>query len=793
MKRLFTFLSMAALLCLTAANANAQEWEEIIQLAASDPGDADDFGSAVSLDGTRAIVGANENDDAGTNSGSAYILELVGGEWVETAKLTASDAMAGNKFGIDVAISGNRAAVGAYLNNNGGFSRGAVYIYELIDGTWTEVDKLGPSDAEDSDWFGFAVDLDGDRLIASSYGDDDMASFAGAVYVFDYDGDTWVETTKVYASDPAASDTFGRTLDIDGDRFIIGANQKATNTGAAYIFELSGGVWSEMDKITASDPATGDVFGIEVSIHGDYAVAGASGNDDAGSSSGSAYIFELSGGTWSEMTKLTASYPTAFDFYGGAVSIYDNRVLVGSRQDDEDAINSGSVYVYELSGGVWSETAKLTSFTAGDFPGAEFGDAIDLQGNIAFIGSSSHTPEATLNYGAASLWSICPEVSVTAMADEDVICMGGEVTLTSGGDADVYIWADGVEEGVAFTIEDAGIHTFSVTGLDADGCPGTATIDITVEDPIITASADDESICLGDELTLTGGGAETYSWEGGTVDVADGIPFTPDEAGTITYTVTGTTEAGCTGMTTIDITISEAPSVFASTSVDTDIVEICLGDSIIFYGIGTDSYTWDMGITDGIPYTPTETGTETYTVTGTDDETGCSAMASIDVTVIPPVEISGVVMDEIAGMDGAIDITVTGGEEPYIFDWDNDETGDFDDEEDLTGLTARTYTVVVRDNSVCTAQATFVVGNQLGIADFNALNISVYPNPTTDQVTITHDGNFNYNLYDVTGKIVFSGTGTNQVTVSLELLPAGPYILQLTQNELKHTIQLAKY
>ncbi len=135
--------------------------------------DADLFGYSVSIDGDYAIVGANENDDAGTGSGSAYIFVRSGTNWTEQAKLTASDAAEGDHFGTSVSISGDYAIVGAHANDDGGSYSGSAYIFVRSGTNWTEQAKLTASDANGADEFGISVSIDGDYAIVGAYRDDD--------------------------------------------------------------------------------------------------------------------------------------------------------------------------------------------------------------------------------------------------------------------------------------------------------------------------------------------------------------------------------------------------------------------------------------------------------------------------------------------------------------------------------------------------------------------------------------------------------------------------------------------
>ena len=161
----------------------------------------------------------------------------------------------------------------------------------------TEDFKITALDAAASNQFGFSVSISGDRTIVGALGDDNAGSFSGSAYIFDFDGASWTQTAKLAASDAAAGDFFGFSVSISGDRAIVGAfgnDDAGSSSGSAYIFDFDGASWTQTAKLTALDAAASDLFGFSVSISGDRAaIIGARLNDDAGRSSGSAYIFQF--------------------------------------------------------------------------------------------------------------------------------------------------------------------------------------------------------------------------------------------------------------------------------------------------------------------------------------------------------------------------------------------------------------------------------------------------------------------------------------------------------------------
>ncbi|MFC1981249.1 FG-GAP repeat protein [Chloroflexota bacterium] len=225
---------------------------------------------------------------------------------------------------------------------------------------WGQVKKLIASDGATDDLFGYTVSISGDTLVVGAYQDDDNGSDSGSAYVFARNqggADNWGQVAKLIASDGAEDDRFGRTVSISGDTLAVGAHgddDNGSESGSAYVFERNQGgadSWGQVKKLTSSDVATGDNFGLSVSISGDTLIVGAVWDDDNGSNSGSAYLFERNQGgadNWGEIAKLTASDGAADDEFGHAVSISGDTLVVGMRLDDDNGPNSGSAYVFRM-------------------------------------------------------------------------------------------------------------------------------------------------------------------------------------------------------------------------------------------------------------------------------------------------------------------------------------------------------------------------------------------------------------------------------------------------------------
>ncbi|MBD3290054.1 T9SS type A sorting domain-containing protein [candidate division KSB1 bacterium] len=212
--------------------------------------------------------------------------------------------------------------------------------------------------------------------------------------------------TKLMASDGQAEATFGRAVAISGDYAVIGAshdnNENGTDAGAAYVFKRSGNEWLEQCKILASDGAESDVFGYAIAIDGDYAVIGAPWTDDNGTESGAAYIFKREGTDWIQQTKLTASDGGEDNRYGITAAISGDYVLVGAFFDDDFGTRSGSAYIYKRNGTDWVEQVILKADDGAE--GDWFGVSVSIDGNFAAIGARYDDNENGTDAGGVYLF-----------------------------------------------------------------------------------------------------------------------------------------------------------------------------------------------------------------------------------------------------------------------------------------------------------------------------------------------------------------------------------------------------
>ncbi|MFQ5601977.1 MAG: T9SS type A sorting domain-containing protein [bacterium] len=327
---------------------SGQDWLQQTRLTASAGSDGDRFGQAVALDGDYAIVGANEDEIAGNfRQGSAYIFKRDGANWTVQVKLTASDGQAFAFFGFSVAINGKYAAVGAYHADDG---KGAVYVFKRDNANWVEQAKLSASDGKEGDLFGVSVAIAGDRLIAGAYTDLSAGIQAGSAYIFTREGDVWIQEVKLLASDGVMNDHFGWSVAINGDRVLVGTPQtggSGSGNGSAYVFKFDGTNWIEEGKLAPGDGVSGGEFAYSVCLAGDFALIGARSDNVMSDGSGSAYLFQRDNSVWTQVAKLTASNGGADHFFGGSVSIAGDQAVVGAfNSEDNGGGPQGSAYVY---------------------------------------------------------------------------------------------------------------------------------------------------------------------------------------------------------------------------------------------------------------------------------------------------------------------------------------------------------------------------------------------------------------------------------------------------------------
>ncbi len=507
-------------------NSNAQNWNEMLKVCASDRGNSDLFGYSVAISGNHAVVGAyNEDQDASggatlSNAGSVYVFELTGDVWAFQQKLVASDRGVDDQFGSAVAISGDYIIVGANMEDqdaSGGATlaeAGSAYIFVKSGGVWAQQQKLVAPDRATTDAFAYSVAIDGDYAVAGAWKEDENASGgatmadAGSVYVFIRAGTVWSFQQKLVTNDRHINDFLGTSVSISGDYVIAGSEGNDYNatgggyfyaSGAAYIFHRTGTVWSQQQKLVGSDRDDGDFCGHSVSISGDYAVVAAYNDDEDVNgvnplpSAGSAYIFKNNGVTWTQQQKIIASDRTEADYFASSVSISGDYLLVGAPKEDHDANggnsmnNAGSAYAFRRIGNTWSQRQKIVASDRSG--GDEFGTSVSISGPYLFSGAQWDDQDENglnplTNSGSAYIFKPIP--LQIALAGLDASCYGAcdgkaAVVTTGGWEPFTFTWNDINSQ---TTDSAVGLCADTITVIVSDNLGSILTDSIIVSEPL---------------------------------------------------------------------------------------------------------------------------------------------------------------------------------------------------------------------------------------------------------------------------------------------------------------------
>lgn len=341
-------------------NFNQLEENDFSIISPLDAAENDYFAKAVDISDSFAVCGASWKD----NGGAAYIFKPNVGNWVQDQKLIPSiPPQPSDLYGHSVATDGNFAFVGIPWADDSGDKSGAVVVFEKQNGNWVEQQRLIPNDASLNQYFGWSVSVNDSFAIVGANGDWNNENQpglvqTGAAYIFKNIGGTWTQIEKLVPSDGAAQDYFGAAVAIHRNFAVVGAykNDGSWNdTGAAYFYErIADNDWSNETKILPSTPTGTGEFGFAVDIFGDYAIIGEPHTNLNGYNSGSAYIFKNEGnGNWTQQVKLNSLHQRENEDFGNSVSIANGRAIVGGKR----GVNAATVFI--RNDDVWSYQHRL--------------------------------------------------------------------------------------------------------------------------------------------------------------------------------------------------------------------------------------------------------------------------------------------------------------------------------------------------------------------------------------------------------------------------------------------------
>jgi hypothetical protein len=648
--------------------------------------------AAISADGNTAVVGGSADS---TNAGAAWVYIRTGLNWTQQGKkLVGSGGIGFGKQGCSVAISadGNTVLVGGKADNA---NAGAAWVFTRSGTTWTQQgSKLVGSGAAAGigaqQGYAVALSADGNTALLGGYSDNVNT---GAVWLFNRSGVTWTQKgSKLIGTGANGKANQGASvaLSADGITAMVGGSQDSTGFGAAWVFTLSAGTWSQQGGKLVGTGGKGSPqqgFSVALSADGNTALVGGI-NDTTGSSTkGAVWAYTRSAGVWTQQgTKLLGPGAVGGSKLGSSISLSadGNTAIVGGYADNT---NTGASWVYIRTGTAWSQQgSKLVGTGATGFAAQGSSIALSADGNTAIAGG----PADNTNAGAAWIFIVCPNlntVSLTSAAgtDAQTICVNNTTTTisysTTGATGaavtglpvgDSGTWASNVLT-IVGKPKTAGTYNYTVTL--SGGC-GTVskTGKIIVNDSLkVTLSSapgtDAQTRCVNAAITNIAYG--TYGATGATVT---GLPAgvtgnwvpntvtisgTPTVAGVFTYTVTLT--GGCGSLsTTGKITVSGGNTSTLTSAAGTDAQKPCVNTAITNITYSTTGATG--GSVSGLPPgvtgtwaanvvkisgTPTGAGTFAYSINLTGGCTTAPATGSITVSTT-----NNVFLSSATGSDG---------------------------------------------------------------------------------------------------------------------------------------------
>jgi hypothetical protein len=376
----------------------------------------------------------------------------------------------------------------------------------------------------------------------------------------------------------------------------------------------------------------------------------------------------------------------------------------------------------------------------------------------------SNTATLTISVSAS------PTVSVTSPAT--TICAGSNTTLNASG-ASTYNWMPGNLTAASVVVNPTATTTYTLTGTNAAGCSNTSTITVTaLPRPNITATANNNTICSGNSITMNASGGNTYTWLPG---LLTGTTVTDIPQSSVTYTVTGMGSNGCNNTATVAITVNASPAVTATASQ----TALCGGDSVTFNASGANTYVWMPGNISNNNFTQFQNTTTTYTLTGT-AANGCTDSANVTVTVNTLPVVTASISNDTLCLNSAA-ATLTGSPAGGTFSGNGVNGNLFNASVAQAGTHPVVYTYT--DANGCSATDTLIVHVDVCTDVINPVvnNLTVYPNPFNEMIQIKSDESVSkITVLDMQGKIIsITCPFSTNVIIESTMLPAGMYVLEI--------------
>ncbi|KUO63563.1 hypothetical protein APF79_11630 [bacterium BRH_c32] len=345
------FISVGAVYIYRWAKGN---WNFIQKIIPSDPAMMKLFGASIKLSTNILLVGT-PNDNG--KSGAAYVYKYDGNEWKEDQKIIPKNPIAHECFGSTVDIRNGIALISSVCSAGTDSSSGSVYVYKITSQNWIEEAVIISSEKNSNDLFGASIAIVAeDQILISAPRGSDLIQNSGVVYSYIKSESSWNINQKIVSLNPRGEGLFGSSISYSENRFIIGAMQEmvdSINSGAAYLYQLdSKREWTPEKRFTPDNERNQDYYGMSVFINKDIIVIGSPKWDRdklrRNSDIGSANVYSFADNGWTFLGKVVPEDGENDDHFGMAISSYENRLIIGSRMNDNFAVNTGSAYFYTL-------------------------------------------------------------------------------------------------------------------------------------------------------------------------------------------------------------------------------------------------------------------------------------------------------------------------------------------------------------------------------------------------------------------------------------------------------------
>jgi alpha-tubulin suppressor-like RCC1 family protein len=347
------------------------------------------------------------------DEGAMYPIEI---DPLVTTQTKLASAEADN-FGTALSLDGSTIVVGAPFDDDAAPDAGAVYVFVESAGVWTLQQKIVPTGGTSTERFGTTLAVLGGTLVVGAPYADDVATDSGAAYLFTRSGTTWSQTDRLKSMDAAAADGFGWSVDVGTDAIAVGVpyddNARGVDAGSVVLYDLTAGIATLRSTVQTALGAADDYFGYRVALDGDLVAASAWGDDDGGANGGALFVFDraISGADWVQRATLVPlerdgntrdgdHVGYSLDLSHDAAGVYT--LAAGSVADDEFGTAAGAVWVFTSTSPAFTATTQQKLLPIGGGAGWQFGSDVDVDGTSLAIGA--YTVPAS-SHGSAYLFN----------------------------------------------------------------------------------------------------------------------------------------------------------------------------------------------------------------------------------------------------------------------------------------------------------------------------------------------------------------------------------------------------